>query len=56
MESWHPIARVYHPLTAGSIDGTDTRPHDRAVERAIKVKLLFMSFQSQKGVVALPAL
>ncbi|XP_030849615.1 U11/U12 small nuclear ribonucleoprotein 35 kDa protein [Strongylocentrotus purpuratus] len=36
MESWHPIARVYHPLTAGSIDGTDTRPHDRAVERAIK--------------------
>ena len=25
----------YDPLTAGSIDGTDTEPHDRAVERAI---------------------
>nr|XP_054757617.1 U11/U12 small nuclear ribonucleoprotein 35 kDa protein-like [Lytechinus pictus] len=36
MDNWHPIARVYHPLTAGSIDGTDSRPHDRAVERAIK--------------------
>ena len=34
---WEPIARVYCPLQAGSIDGTDSRPHDRAIERAIKV-------------------
>ena len=25
----------YNPLLAGSIDGTDTRPHDRAVARAM---------------------
>lgn len=36
MDTWHPRARVYHPLTAGSIDGTDTRPHDKAIERAMK--------------------
>ncbi|CAI5985580.1 unnamed protein product [Closterium sp. NIES-64] len=24
----------YHPVQAGSIDGTDTRPHDRAIKRA----------------------
>ncbi|XP_033638824.1 U11/U12 small nuclear ribonucleoprotein 35 kDa protein-like [Asterias rubens] len=33
---WEPLVCVYCPLKAGSIDGTDTRPHDRAVERAIK--------------------
>ncbi|CAG8599977.1 62_t:CDS:2 [Paraglomus occultum] len=27
-------AKVYDPLTAGSIDGTDTIPHDHAVQRA----------------------
>jgi U11/U12 small nuclear ribonucleoprotein SNRNP35 len=34
---WHPLAvdyGVYDPLMTGSIDGTDTRPHDRAVTRA----------------------
>ncbi|XP_063610864.1 U11/U12 small nuclear ribonucleoprotein 35 kDa protein-like [Penaeus indicus] len=32
---WKPIAREYDPLAAGSIDGTDTEPHDRAVWRAM---------------------
>ncbi|KAK3866868.1 hypothetical protein Pcinc_027624 [Petrolisthes cinctipes] len=35
-EKWCPIAaREYHPLSAGSLDGTDTEPHDRAVWRAL---------------------
>lgn len=28
-------SREYHPIQAGSIDGTDTVPHDRAVKRAL---------------------
>lgn len=28
-------ARTYDPLQAGSIDGTDTIPHDHAVKRAL---------------------
>ena len=35
---WAPLAvdyGMYSPLVAGSIDGTDDRPHDRAVERAM---------------------
>ncbi|XP_033118028.1 U11/U12 small nuclear ribonucleoprotein 35 kDa protein-like [Anneissia japonica] len=35
---WSAIALVYNPLKAGSIDGTDERPHDRAVERALKAR------------------
>ncbi|XP_069071102.1 U11/U12 small nuclear ribonucleoprotein 35 kDa protein [Pleurodeles waltl] len=35
MNGWSPIAVEYHPLKAGSIDGTDEEPHDRAVSRAI---------------------
>lgn len=31
-------ARTYHPIQAGSIDGTDTVPHDNAVSRALVVK------------------
>ncbi|XP_071947510.1 U11/U12 small nuclear ribonucleoprotein 35 kDa protein-like [Antedon mediterranea] len=39
MESkWTAIAVVYDPLKAGSIDGTDDRAHDRAVERALKAR------------------
>lgn len=30
-------SEVYHPLQAGSIDGTDLAPHDRAVKRALVV-------------------
>ena len=34
-DGWSPLARVYNPLEAGSIDGTDTVPHDRAIWRAM---------------------
>lgn len=33
---WSPYAKVYDPLKAGSIDGTDTEPHDKAITRAIQ--------------------
>eukprot|EP00117_Sycon_ciliatum_P030934 scpid85524/ scgid24291/ U11/U12 small nuclear ribonucleoprotein 35 kDa protein; U1 snRNP-binding protein homolog len=36
--NWTPIAKVYKPLQAGSIDGTDTVPHDRGVLRAMLAK------------------
>jgi len=32
---WTPLATTYHPLQAGSIDGTDTVPHDKGVVRAV---------------------
>ena len=35
---WRPLAvehGFYDPLMVGSIDGTDDRPHDRAISRAI---------------------
>lgn len=32
---WEPVPRVYDPLKSGSIDGTDTVPHDRAIARAV---------------------
>ena len=35
-DRWNSIARFYHPLMAGSIDGTDIIPHDKAVVRAIR--------------------
>ncbi|MGH0166469.1 UNVERIFIED_CONTAM: hypothetical protein FKN15_005281 [Acipenser sinensis] len=35
MNVWTPVATVYNPLRAGSIDGTDVDPHDRAVWRAM---------------------
>ncbi|XP_077979106.1 U11/U12 small nuclear ribonucleoprotein 35 kDa protein-like [Glandiceps talaboti] len=37
-DNWSPIAKVYDPLKAGSIDGTDIYPHDKAVERAMVAK------------------
>ena len=39
--NWSPLAKFYHPLQAGSIDGTDTAPHDRAVTRAMEAKCKF---------------
>lgn len=36
--NWTPLAKFYHPLQAGSIDGTDTLPHDKAVSRAMEAK------------------
>lgn len=36
MSDWQSVARDhYDPLKAGSVDGTDTEPHDRAVWRAM---------------------
>ena len=37
-DNWSPLAKFYHPLQAGSIDGTDTVPHDKAVMRAMLAK------------------
>ena len=38
MEDWKPVPRKYDPLKAGSIDGTDTYPHDKAIIRAMNAK------------------
>lgn len=38
---WAPYSTeygFYSPLMSGSIDGTDTRPHDRGVVRAMGVE------------------
>ena len=51
MNEWNPIASVYNPLKAGSIDGTDLEPHDRAVWRA-----MFARYKPNKGVVGDPLL
>nr|CAB3266436.1 U11/U12 small nuclear ribonucleoprotein 35 kDa protein-like [Phallusia mammillata] len=32
---WQPFATEYDPLKCGSIDGTDTQVHDKAISRAI---------------------
>jgi U11/U12 small nuclear ribonucleoprotein SNRNP35 len=37
-DEWSPLAVVYDPLQAGSIDGTDTEPHDHGVIRAMNAK------------------
>lgn len=51
MSDWCPIAREYDPLKAGSIDGTDVEPHDRAVWRAMCTR-----YRPNKGVVGDPLL
>ncbi|XP_068188255.1 U11/U12 small nuclear ribonucleoprotein 35 kDa protein [Antennarius striatus] len=51
MVDWNPIAKVYDPLKAGSIDGTDVEPHDRAVWRAMSSE-----YKPNKGVVGDPLL
>ncbi|XP_060533402.1 U11/U12 small nuclear ribonucleoprotein 35 kDa protein-like [Cylas formicarius] len=33
--SWSKYAKTYDPIKCASIDGTDTTPHDKAVERAL---------------------
>lgn len=39
MSEWSPIAKgIYDPLKAGSIDATDTEPHDHGIIRAMKAK------------------
>lgn len=37
-ESWSCYAKVYDPVKIGSIDGTDTEPHDHAIIRALNSK------------------
>ncbi|XP_060942153.1 U11/U12 small nuclear ribonucleoprotein 35 kDa protein [Limanda limanda] len=51
MVDWNPIAKVYDPLKAGSIDGTDLEPHDRAVWRAMSAR-----YKPNKGVAGDPLL
>ncbi|KAM4620264.1 U11/U12 small nuclear ribonucleoprotein 35 kDa protein [Polymixia lowei] len=51
MSEWSPIAKVYDPLKAGSIDGTDVEPHDRAVWRAMSAR-----YKPNKGVAGDPLL
>ncbi|XP_018325063.1 U11/U12 small nuclear ribonucleoprotein 35 kDa protein isoform X2 [Agrilus planipennis] len=34
-EEWSKYAKYYNPIKIGSIDGTDTEPHDKAIIRAI---------------------
>ncbi|KAF6725717.1 U11/U12 small nuclear ribonucleoprotein 35 kDa protein [Oryzias melastigma] len=51
MADWCPIATEYDPLKAGSIDGTDVEPHDRAVWRAICAR-----YKPNRGVVGDPLL
>ncbi|KAF2893698.1 hypothetical protein ILUMI_12471 [Ignelater luminosus] len=34
-ETWSPHAKYYDPIKIGSIDGTDTEPHDKAIVRSI---------------------
>ncbi|XP_053313413.1 U11/U12 small nuclear ribonucleoprotein 35 kDa protein [Spea bombifrons] len=51
MNDWSPIAKQYDPLKAGSIDGTDEEPHDRAVQRAMLAR-----YVPNKGVVGDPLL
>lgn len=40
MNEWAPIAKEYDPLKAGSIDGTDEEPHDRAIRRAMLARYM----------------
>ncbi|XP_071515883.1 U11/U12 small nuclear ribonucleoprotein 35 kDa protein isoform X1 [Panulirus ornatus] len=47
MSEWSPIAYEYDPLKAGSIDGTDTEPHDRAVWRAMNAHYKPSDIQSK---------
>uniref|UniRef100_A0A8D8YKH9 U11/U12 small nuclear ribonucleoprotein 35 kDa protein n=1 Tax=Cacopsylla melanoneura TaxID=428564 RepID=A0A8D8YKH9_9HEMI len=35
VKDWYPYCVVYDPIQVGSIDGTDTIPHDRAIIRAL---------------------
>jgi len=43
-DDWKPYAIDYDPIKVGSIDATDTQPHDRAITRAIKVYKSYIQF------------
>ncbi|XP_076876865.1 U11/U12 small nuclear ribonucleoprotein 35 kDa protein [Brachyhypopomus gauderio] len=51
MNEWSPLAKVYDPLKAGSIDSTDLEPHDRAVWRAMNAR-----YEPNKGTTGEPQL
>ncbi|KAA0704244.1 U11/U12 small nuclear ribonucleoprotein 35 kDa protein [Triplophysa tibetana] len=51
MCEWNPVAKVYDALKAGSIDGTDVEPHDKAVWRA-----MLSRYRPNKGVTGDPHL
>ncbi|XP_062869811.1 U11/U12 small nuclear ribonucleoprotein 35 kDa protein [Trichomycterus rosablanca] len=51
MNDWSPLAKVYDPLKAGSIDSTDVEPHDRAIWRAMNA-----NYKPNKGVTGDPHL
>ena len=45
---WAPYSveyGFYSPLMSGSIDGTDTRPHDRGVVRALSVECMYIKIK-----------
>lgn len=46
---WTPVPKVYDPLKAGSIDGTDDIPHDKGIVRAMNAK-----YKPNKDVVGVP--
>jgi len=39
-EKWSSLAKIYDPIKVGSIDATDDVAHDKALIRALKVKLV----------------
>lgn len=49
MADWSPYASYYNALKCGSIDGTDTVPHDRAIIRAMNT-----TYRPNKNIVSDP--
>ncbi len=45
-DEWKPYAIDYDPIKVGSIDATDTQPHDKAIIRALKVYKFYIYFNS----------
>lgn len=50
LKNWTAYTKEYDPLKAGSIDGTDTEPHDKAVTRAIRTH-----YEPPHGLKSIPA-
>lgn len=48
--NWSRYAKVYDALKVGSIDGTDSEPHDKAISRAIRAR-----YDPPRGLKSLPA-
>lgn len=46
---WTPVPKVYDPLKAGSIDGTDEIPHDKGIIRGMNAK-----YKPNKDVIGIP--